>query len=190
GRMPVGAGTRRAPGRPRIGGTRGGAHRDQVGRWLPGRLQRADRVPPEGEVAREGQHRQGVGHDGDHECVVAEVGQPLVDGHGSHSPSVGLSAAGGPPPVPAAGTGAGPGAGTAGSLPCCTALISPARLGNSVSKPPAASERARPPTSTTVLPSGPGRARTNIRRRRTKNDSSRPARAVIPAISAGSVPGS
>src|SRR4029077_16873227 len=164
GRAPGGAGAWRAPGRPRIGGPRGRAHRDEVGRLLPGWLQRADRVPPEGEVAREGQHRQGIGHDGDHECVVAEVGQPPVDGHGCHSSSVGASAAGAPPSVPAPGTGAGLRAGTAGSLPWSAALIWPARLGNSVSKPPAASERARPPTSTTVVPSGPGRARTKIRR--------------------------
>ena len=49
----------------------------------------------------------------------------------------------------------------------------------------------RPPTVTTdPVPDAAGTARTNTRRRRTKNDSSNPASARMPHTSAGIWPGS
>ncbi len=84
----------------------------------------------EREVGGERQYSQEVEHEGDHQEVVTEVGQPLVDGHQSVFPSL--------------------------VSPTYATRNSSASRENSSSNPPAGSDRARPPTSTTVRPPGPG----------------------------------
>ena len=117
---PAGRGARR-PGTGRTGG-------DQFRHGGFGRLGRA--ALAEREVGGERQHSQEVEHEGDHQEVVTEVGQPLVDGHQSVFPSL--------------------------VSPAYATRNSSASRENSSSNPPAGSDRARPPTSTTVRPPGPG----------------------------------
>ncbi len=62
-------------------------------------------APPEGEVSRERDHRQGVQHDGDDQEVIAEMGQALVVGHQSDFPSV-VAVRDGVPVVVVPGSGA------------------------------------------------------------------------------------
>ena len=118
-------------------GTRSGASA-----WAAGHHGAA---PPEGEVGRERDHRQRVQHDGDNQEVITEMGQALVVGHQSDFPSVVVVR-----------DGIGVRAGSVRGLPALAAWRAAVSPVNSSSKPPAGSDRARPPTSTTVWPSGPG----------------------------------
>jgi hypothetical protein len=89
----------------------------------------------------------------------------------------------------------------AGPLDRAPDLSSAASTANSASKPPLASVRVRPPIwhrtvrlrwalHRSLQGPGPARARTKTRLRRTMNESSRPPRAAMPQIRAGSWPGS
>src|SRR5262249_20181016 len=143
---------RRARGADR--GQRGGA----VSRLLPVRRRGGPARPPEGEVAGEGDHRQGVDDQRRDQERVADVAQGNVDRHAPLSPACVCCAA------CAGGAGGAGGAAAA----CWWAALGPAASrAIPASNPPPASVRASPPTCT-VLPlwaEGPERARTKTRRR-------------------------
>ena len=98
--------------RPRPAATaRAGARRDRASALAPAPAPRADgAAPPEGEVAREREHRQGVDHDGDIRKWSLRWARPWLIGHQSDSPSVVVGELARPSAVAGAGLRAGCGA--------------------------------------------------------------------------------
>ena len=128
--------------------------------------------PPERVVAGEGDNRDRVDQQRRDEEIVARMGEAKVDGH-ERSRSRTPDASRGLPD------------------PGRPRAISAASSANSSSKPPLASDLVSPPTVTTdPVPDAAVTARTNTRRRRTKNESSSPASARMPQTRAGTCPGS